>query len=176
MDAIRKCFPCLGSRATSQFDTNNPEKQHNVIMKYYDDPALEFIETIRSAAKAGPDLEARLNSIISASSLKENIANHILNGITDIIKDGAKMGEAMKKAVADATDKAREFAKEHPYYTVLIGAGIIVAIGVLVMLAPWVLEVLGFAARGPRAGMLSLLDFHFFFLPVISHIVKTVLS
>ena len=62
------------------------------------------------------------------------------------------MATAMAEATKEATDTALEFAKEHPYYTALIIAGTIIAVGVLVTLAPWVLEALGFAARGPRLG------------------------
>ncbi|KAK5454968.1 hypothetical protein LTS15_005688 [Exophiala xenobiotica] len=58
---------------------------------------------------------------------------------------GAKK-EAYDKALAIASD----FTKEHP---VLIAAILtIVAIGILVYLAPWVVEVLGFGEFGPAEG------------------------
>ncbi len=53
--------------------------------------------------------------------------------------------EAYDKAVAAAVG----FARDHPVWTTLI------AIGILVVLLPWVLEGLGFGELGPIEGMLS---------------------
>ena len=58
----------------------------------------------------------------------------------------------MSDAIDRAESTAWEFTKEHPVYAALIAAGTIIALGVLAMLTPWVLEALGFEALGPRAG------------------------
>jgi gamma-glutamyltranspeptidase/glutathione hydrolase len=82
----------------------------------------------------------------------EAIAESILNGIVKVIQKGVKVAQAMSDAIDRAESRAWESAKEHPVYTALIAAGTIIALGVLVMLAPYVLETLGFEALGPRAG------------------------
>jgi hypothetical protein len=69
-----------------------------------------------------------------------------------MICNDEKVASAMEDAIKKATNQAMIFAKEHPYYTALIAVGVVIAIGVLVTYASWVLEALGFAARGPRAG------------------------
>jgi hypothetical protein len=48
----------------------------------------------------------------------------------------------MKDAFEKATGAAIEFAKEHPVYFTII------TLGVLVILAPWVIEALGFVEAG----------------------------
>jgi hypothetical protein len=58
------------------------------------------------------------------------------------------MGEAMKDAVQKSTAAATEFAKEHPVFCT------VVALGILVLLAPWAIEALGFGELGPIEGML----------------------
>lgn len=53
----------------------------------------------------------------------------------------------LKKAYDDAVAAAVGFAREHPVWTTLI------ALGILVILLPWVIEALGFGEAGPVAGM-----------------------
>ncbi|KFY04391.1 hypothetical protein V491_09368 [Pseudogymnoascus sp. VKM F-3775] len=55
---------------------------------------------------------------------------------------GATMTEAFEKAVSEASG----LAHEHPYFCALI------AVGILAILMPWVLEALGFAELGPVEG------------------------
>lgn len=62
----------------------------------------------------------------------------------------------MEKAVTRSKETALEFKQKHPFYAALMAAGTLIALGVLVIFAPvWVLEALGFAARGPRLGRLT---------------------
>jgi hypothetical protein len=52
--------------------------------------------------------------------------------------------EAYDKAVTEAA-KSADFARDHPVWTTLI------ALGILAVLLPWVIEALGFGVEGPVA-------------------------
>ena len=56
------------------------------------------------------------------------------------------MAQAMKDAFEKATSAAVGFARDHPVYCTII------ALGILVILAPWVIEALGFGELGPIEG------------------------
>ena len=155
MDCLDSIIACVAGR-------NQPAQQPHYVnekiiitsqpVPYADDAAAQFIETIRTAEFLGKGLEDRLATIIATNGWKENLAERILHGLEKLVKDGAKTASAMEEATKKVTNTALGLAKEHPYYTALVVAGTIVAIGVLVLVAPWVLEALGFAARGPRLG------------------------
>ncbi|KAF7542605.1 hypothetical protein G7Z17_g11433 [Cylindrodendrum hubeiense] len=146
------CFPGQGGPVQPNAEPNEKAVITTQPVPYSDDAAGQFIETLRTAEKPGKELERRLNQIVSANGWTENLAQSILRGLEKLVKDGASTSSAMAEAVEKATNTAKEFVKEHPYYTVLIAAGTIIALGVLIMLAPWVLEALGFGANGPRLG------------------------
>ncbi|KAI9896761.1 hypothetical protein N3K66_008933 [Trichothecium roseum] len=153
MDLIRSCIPCIPNQVSLQlqgqhlFMTEKPDA-----LPFSDDPVEQFLHILRTTDKDGKELEERLKSTISATSLSDTIAKRILDGIENILKRGVKIAGAMDKAVTIATNTAWSITQEHPYYASLIAAGTIIALGVLVMLAPWVIEVLGFGLSGPRAG------------------------
>lgn len=157
MDCLEHILFCLTGKAQwahPPFDTNEKILVADQPTLYSDDAAREFIETLRTAEHADKELEERLKSIVYANGWTERLAESILHGVEKLVLEGSKVAAAMKEAMDKATETALEFAKEHPYYTALIAAGTIIALGVLVMMAPWVLEALGFAARGPRVGKL----------------------
>ncbi|KAL4869117.1 hypothetical protein BDV12DRAFT_168292 [Aspergillus spectabilis] len=56
------------------------------------------------------------------------------------------MAKASSDALAQAKDTAISFAKNHPVYATLIVSGI------LAILMPWMLEILGFGELGPIKG------------------------
>ncbi|KIW95157.1 uncharacterized protein Z519_03741 [Cladophialophora bantiana CBS 173.52] len=60
------------------------------------------------------------------------------------------MAGAIKKAYDKAYDIASEFTRDHPVLAAAILT--LVAIGILVYLAPWVIEALGFGELGPIEG------------------------
>lgn len=65
------------------------------------------------------------------------------------LREAEKLQGPLKEAYTKACDAAlavEGFVKEHPVFVTVI------ALGVLVMLTPWVLEVLGFAELGPVEG------------------------
>jgi hypothetical protein len=76
----------------------------------------------------------------------ENIAKAILGGLETALKNGAPMGQAMKDAFDKATGAAVQFVKNHPIICTLV------ALGILVILAPWAIEALGFGELGPIEG------------------------
>ncbi|KAF4984719.1 hypothetical protein FZEAL_160 [Fusarium zealandicum] len=160
MDAIYAILPCLTGQDTSARSPISLEKNRaNEAMvsdqpvPYSDDAAEQFVEILRTHKGSRDELHHRLQQVVSASGWTESLAESILQKIEKIVKEGAKIAKPMADAIKKATDTALEFAKEHPVYFGLITAGTLIAIAVLVMLGPgWVLEALGFAARGPRLG------------------------
>lgn len=92
----------------------------------------------------------KLDSIVSAHGWRQNVAKLVLEKLTKaLINSHDKLGPAVR----DAYEKAWEVAKgiegfviEHPVMCTII------ALGVLAIMAPWVLEALGFAELGPING------------------------
>jgi hypothetical protein len=121
------------------------------------DLAADIIDILRTAEKAGPSLQHRLRSAIGTCNWTGSIARAVLNGVIELVQDGRqKMGLAMAEAlqrVEDEANNAFEFAKDHPK-EILAGLVIIIAVGILVvMMAPWIVQALGFAELGPVEGM-----------------------
>jgi hypothetical protein len=108
--------------------------------------AANILRTLFSADEGGKDLKKRVEDIVGVSGWTENIAKTVLGGIESGLKQGAQMGKAMKEASGKAINEAVDFAHEHPYFCALI------AVEVLAILMPWVLEALGFAELGPIEG------------------------
>jgi len=111
--------------------------------------AARFVDVLLVAGivdSTNQDLEANLKDSIGTYSWTESLAKAILVKLEELINSGASMGSAMKVACEKACEAATGFAREHPVYTTLI------ALGILCILAPWVLEVLGFAELGPIEG------------------------
>jgi hypothetical protein len=63
---------------------------------------------------------------------------------------------ALKEASDKAYAAAAEFVHEHPVLTAALVT--IVAIGILVLLAPWAVEALGFGELGPVEGKYLISD------------------
>jgi gamma-glutamyltranspeptidase/glutathione hydrolase len=161
MHAIDSIFCCLAGRSASttieptEAITNEKAVITQQPVPYSDDAADQFVNILQTHKGSRDELHRRLNEVVSANGWTESLAEAILQKMEKLIKEGAKMAQPMADAIKKATDTALEFAKEHPVYTALIAAGTIVAIGVLVIFdLAWVLNALGFAAKGPRLGML----------------------
>ncbi|KAB5525552.1 hypothetical protein GE09DRAFT_1257226 [Coniochaeta sp. 2T2.1] len=166
--AIMECVTGTGTPSSS-VRTSLPspnqqlvdEKQHQPHPTQTDaDLAAEILTILRTAEKTGPSLQHRLQSAIgttrSSSSWTESLARAVLDGVVDLVQEGReKMGPAMAEAlrrVEDEADRAFGYGKDHPR-RVIAGLVIIVAVGILVvMMAPWVVEALGFAELGPVEG------------------------
>ncbi|KAJ5972063.1 uncharacterized protein N7479_001981 [Penicillium vulpinum] len=91
-------------------------------------------------------LEKEVNEEISINGWSDAIAQAILRGLENAIKAGAHMAQAASDAATQSKNAAVGFATEHPVYATLI------AFGILALLTPLALEVLGFGELGPIAG------------------------
>lgn len=121
------------------------------------DVADEVVFLLRTAEQNGPELKAQVCDVVGTEGWTENIAKAVLRALEYIIQNWReKAGNALREAI-DASEAAANacftFAKEHPYLTA--GLLTIVAVGVLVWMAPWAVEALGFGLRGPIASTFS---------------------
>ncbi|KAI8627393.1 hypothetical protein F5Y19DRAFT_442992 [Xylariaceae sp. FL1651] len=114
----------------------------------------DIISILRSAEKHGVALTQQLDGAVGTEGWTEWIAEKVLAGIEAALKEGReKMGPAMAEAydrASEAADNVFQFAKDHPVATA--GLLTIIAVGLLVILAPMVVEALGFAELGPVEG------------------------
>ncbi|KPM44933.1 hypothetical protein AK830_g1585 [Neonectria ditissima] len=157
--SIMDCLSSFLFCTTSQNNTAAPKLEPsekaiitNQPVPYSDDAAGQIVEILRTAETSGNELEHRLKQVVSTNGWTENLAKSILRGVEKILKDGAKASVALTEAADKATNTAKEFAKKNPGYTILIAGGTLIALGILIMLIPWVLDALGFGAAGPRLG------------------------
>lgn len=141
MDIIHSVLSCL----TGSSSDNEP-KVKTTRIRSETDLASDFLTTLLTTDTIDPSLKKSLDETIYPSSWTSTLAQAILHGLENAITSGKTLGKAAADALMKATHEAYEFAKEHPVYTTIL------ALGVLVVMAPWVLEVLGFGALGPIEG------------------------
>jgi hypothetical protein len=121
-----------------------------------EDIASSFLSTLFTAEKAGHDLECRLQNIVQPYGWRDGLAERILKGIEAAVNAGAAMGGAMKDAFDKVRAVAEAFVREHPILAAELAT--LIAIGILVILAEWVIVALGFEAEGIAAGKSSVSD------------------
>jgi len=114
-----------------------------------EDMAAQLIDTIFTSPSL-PDLHAQLQNTISAQSWTETLASAILSALTKALEIGAPMGNAVKEAYDKASADVAKWATEHPKLAAVIV--VVIALGILVVVMPWVIDALGFEAVGPRLG------------------------
>ena len=119
-----------------------------------DEAAESIVAAMMDADKAGPSLDATIGSIVhQAGGWSEYFAAKVLAALEAVLKAGKPLSAPMQEAYDKACEalKATEgFAAEHPIATgVLIT---VIALGILVVFAPYVLELLGFGELGPIEG------------------------
>lgn len=114
------------------------------------------------AEKAGPSLDATIQSIVhAAGGWSEYLAAKALAALEAVLKASKPLNAAMQVAydkACEAFKATQGFASDHPIATEVVIT--VIALGILVELAPYVLELLGFAELGPVEGELC-----FSFLP-----------
>jgi hypothetical protein len=131
-ESILECiFGTLANRSTSPTDSRSPES------------VVSDIVTKILNADTRDSLEKQMKEVISTNGWSDAIARAMLQGLENAIMTGAEMARAATDAVARSKDAAAEFATEHPVYATLL------ALGVLAILTPWALEILGFGELGP---------------------------
>ncbi|KAJ4297748.1 hypothetical protein N0V90_005643 [Kalmusia sp. IMI 367209] len=111
-----------------------------------DKVADKVVLAIANAEKGGPELQRRLDNIIDEYGWTEKVAEWVLTKLEQTLREAEKLKGPLKEAYEKACEAAvavEGFVKEHPVFVT------VVALGVLVIIAPWVLEVLGFGELGP---------------------------
>ena len=157
MSAVSAILACLCGGADDSYPIDQKVKAMATSPRKTDnDVADEVVYLLRTAENNGPRLKALVCDIISAEGWTEHIAKAVLGALEYIIQNWReKVGNALREAI-DAAEAAADacfiFSMEHPYLTT--GLLTIVAVGVLVWMAPWAVEALGFGVRGPIAGMI----------------------
>lgn len=111
-----------------------------------EDITIEVVNILRTAEKDGHDLKRKFDDAVGTTGWTEDIAIAILGALEQALNDTATVGQVMKEALEKAAHEAYEFAREHPVFCTVL------ALGVLVLLAPWVIEALGFGELGPIEG------------------------
>ncbi|KIX94422.1 uncharacterized protein Z520_09808 [Fonsecaea multimorphosa CBS 102226] len=163
MDFFRSILECFGGADgdklspdyyTDTKEANNLHRQVHPPTAATDDDekqlAASILSVLFTAEKPGRDLQDRLNDIVHTNGWYEGLAKRVLDGLIAALQAGKAMGGAIQEAYDKAYAIGRDFVREHPVLTAAILT--VVAIGILVYLAPWAIEALGFGARGPVGG------------------------
>jgi len=111
--------------------------------------AADILSTLYAADTNDKHLIQRLQDIVHETGWYEGLAAAILTGLENALKAEAPVGQAMKDAyekVMQIVEDIFEFTKEHPVFCA------VVALGILVVLAPWAIGALGFGELGPIEG------------------------
>lgn len=146
---------CLGITEHNNHPLDAPEKPCNHSpVRSAEEISDAVVELLRTAEKDGPTLKRQISDAVGDQGWTESIARAIVAGLEALVKQGrATIGSVLTEFIhkaEDATNSVFDFPDEHPYLTA--GFATIVAIGVLVLVAPWVVEALGFAELGPVTG------------------------
>ncbi|KAK0649731.1 hypothetical protein B0T16DRAFT_389726 [Cercophora newfieldiana] len=121
--------------------------------------ASKIIKILVTTEKSGKALAQSLNDAVQATGWTDWIAKRTLEGLEQTLKTsrekwGPALIEAYDKAVSASNEAFAELVQEVKDHPKEVAAGLLVtllAIGVVAVLAPVVLEVLGFSAEGPVA-------------------------
>ena len=140
---------CLGHRSSTiravQLSDNDDDATRT---------ANTFINTIFLAEKTGTELKQNLANIIETNSWRQTtwrkrFARNVFEGMQKAIESARPMTAALRETyekVEGVINGIEGFVREHPILCALI------ALGILVLLAPWVIEALGFAEGGILEG------------------------
>ncbi|KAI4679255.1 hypothetical protein J4E81_010508 [Alternaria sp. BMP 2799] len=160
LQALLACFPCGTEEpehttypdekvallaAANDNDNDNPHPA--------DEIADSVVEKLLTTRLTGAHLRMHLDALVGPSGWRTTLAQHILSRLTTAL---LASHEALGPTISTACDTAWEAAQsiegfviEHPVMCTVI------ALGVLAIVAPWVLEALGFAELGPVEGTCS---------------------
>ena len=165
-DASATSEPLIGSKTVDSYYGSTDEKMTYVPSttreRMSNDQAISaqissaesLVATIYIAADANKDLLLALDSIVTATGWYHKIiAKYILPAMEQALKAGKKMSPAIKKAYNKAVEEAKkmeEFSGEHQVMTGVFCT--VVAIGILWLMWPAIIEALGFSELGPVEG------------------------
>jgi hypothetical protein len=143
LDAITKCLGLTSGNRFLIASTRKPiggtGSEDKIIVK-------RILLALQTAEKTGEEARVKVSEVVKVDNWTESLAQRLLDGLKTGIEKGMAMKGPLKEAFDKAVAAAVSFAKEHPVYTTII------ALGILVILLPWVIEVLGFGELGPVAG------------------------
>ncbi|KAJ4317712.1 hypothetical protein N0V94_004785 [Neodidymelliopsis sp. IMI 364377] len=101
---------------------------------------------LASMLVAGVDIKSRMGSY----GMTPDLAKNTLERLTEMIRTSQeKTSPAFRAAYKTARESAQViegFAQDHPVFA------LVVALGVLAIMAPWILHLLGFTELGPASG------------------------
>jgi hypothetical protein len=152
INAIRECLtgvPELNSASSSKPTSNLDVKQAPPTHSNDNEDAAAFLQILLAAEKPGEDLRAQLRTI-STYGWYDSLARKILDGLAAALENGATISGAVKEVYDFVEAAVREFVEEHPVLAAIIAT--VIALAVLEILAPWVIEALGFGELGPIEG------------------------
>ena len=137
-----------------------PHKSLPPTAKQLQTPTANLIAILLRAEKPGPSLTHSLNNTVTATGWSEWLAEHILKALEETLKGGREtwgqvLSEAYDAAIGAAGGTLSElvgYVREHPGEVAAAVLVTVLAVGVLVAVMPWVLELLGFAVEGPVEG------------------------
>jgi hypothetical protein len=147
LDCLRFCVAGMRSNRREAANRTAKSTAHDEQIDQIAKRAEQIVDAIRSAEKPGKELEFKLNEIVLVENWTESLAELVLRGVENAVRDVSKISVAFRDAMEQAATEAYEFAKEHPVYCTII------ALGILVLLAPWAIEALGFGEMGPIEGI-----------------------
>lgn len=154
---FQSLITCLTGAEPEPSPTTISDEKHTLLPPHQphtaEEVAEQVIHAIITAEKSGAELSRTLNNIVSEYGWTEKIAQWVLVKMESALKEVEKLQGPLKDAYNKACEAAlavEGFVQEHPVFCTVI------ALGVLVVLTPWVLGALGFGELGPVEGMLML--------------------
>lgn len=111
--------------------------------------AANVVKTMLATEKNGEELKQKLRETIFAYSRTEELAKAVLKALEAAVRQERAMSPALAEVYHKACEVATDvggFIEDHPVFCTVI------VLGILVLLMPWVIEAIGFAAEGPVAG------------------------
>lgn len=155
LQAILACITCGTTEVNaSSYSFEKTPLLTEPDMRPESEVADDVANTILNTSYSGPMLRMKLDSIVGVRGWRQSLAQLVLDKLAQALQT---MHEKLGPRINDAYNRACEvalgiegFATEHPVMCTVI------ALGVLALLAPCILEALGFTELGPTAGKLSL--------------------
>ncbi|KAL8720897.1 MAG: hypothetical protein Q9225_002315 [Loekoesia sp. 1 TL-2023] len=167
-DILSTIFPCFARRErgirlpddTTNSQLSDAEKStlnhggRKTIHLTCEEAAARIVIALFEANKDGLPLIAHIDGIAhQAGGWSQWLADKIRKGMEEALKAGKEMNAALSAAYTKACEAAKvfeHFAEDHPLATAVFVT--VIAIGILVILSPYVVEMLGFGEFGPIEG------------------------
>jgi hypothetical protein len=149
MSLLQTIFCCFPGGQEGGITLSSGEDREK--MRSDEDAANDIVNLLYTTEKAGNVLKAEIQRImqahgcIQANGIREYFAEVVFKTLEAAVRAGRIMGPVIKDAynrAVEATKKIKEFVKENPALCSII------AIGIIALLLPWLLEALGFAVEG----------------------------